>query len=249
MKNIYIIAGGPGDPDLLTLKGKKIIDQSDYIFMSERYLDRAMLKDIKGSCQILDSFSYSYDEKLALAKKAVAEGQRISFISMGDPSLYGMVGGLVDRFEKNGLDFEIVPGVSAAAASSAILKRGFTDLGVTNTSVYTSFTGGPEGREKLEKIARLDASVSIFMGTAHLAEIVDIFTSHRGPDTPIALIVKATWKDEEKILGNLSNIRAKLGQRDLKHGLILIGDFINRDYSYDLEREFARMKKKERRDQ
>ncbi|MDO5028574.1 MAG: SAM-dependent methyltransferase [Bacillota bacterium] len=247
MRNIYIIGGGPGDPDLISLKAKKIIEKSDYIFMSQRYLNGAMFENIKEDCRLLDSFDYSYDEKLDFAKKAVGNNKIVSFITMGDPALYGMVGGLVDRFEKNFLDFEIIPGINAALASSASLKRGFTGLGLTNTSVCTSFNNVEESKDQLEKIAALDCSVSIFMGLENLKDIVQIFLKHRRADTPMAIVSNASWDNEEVLLGNLSNIMEKFEIGERKNSLILIGDFLTAEYDYDLEKRFMEMKKKSAR--
>lgn len=245
MLNVYIIAGGPGDPELITLKGKKIIDISDYIFMSEKYLSKKMFSDIKPECVLLDNFEYTYDEKLEFIKNAISTNKIVSFITMGDPALYGMVSGLIDRLEKNDIDFEIIPGVNAALASSAILKRGLTGLGITNTSVCTSYNDYEKSKENLEKIADLDCSVSIFMAIQNLSEIVEIFSRYKSKETPVAIVSKATWKEEKIIKGTLSDITEKLAQEHIDNGLILIGDFLKIKYNYDLERSFKERKKRE----
>lgn len=136
MKNIYIIAGGPGDPELITVKSKNIINNSDFIFSSSKYIPEALFNNTKSSCVIFDTFSKNYDEKIELAKKAVNENKIISFVNMGDSFLYGMIGGLVDRLEKNHLDFEIIPGVSSLNASSAILKRFYWTRRYKYTCMY-----------------------------------------------------------------------------------------------------------------
>jgi precorrin-4 methylase len=245
MSRVYIIAGGPGDPELITLKAKKIIDTSDYIFTSERFINKKMFVDTKSSCRILDTFTYTYDEKLDYTKKAVAENKILSFITMGDPALYGMVGGLIDRFEKNDIAFEIIPGVNAAIASSAVLKRGLTGMGVTNTFVCTSYNNHDKSRKNLEKIAALGCTVSVFMGIDNLKEIIDIFAAYRSKQTPIAIVSNATWHNEKIIHGNLGNIMDIFNHDKVEGGLILIGDFLNKEYDYDLERQFIEMKKKE----
>jgi precorrin-4/cobalt-precorrin-4 C11-methyltransferase len=138
MTRVYIVAGGPGDPELVTLKGQRIIDSADIIFSSARFVSPEVFKNQKAGGKIYDNFAYSYDEKLQIIKEAVQAGKTTVFVTMGDPCLYGMIGGLGDRLEKAGIEYEIVPGVSAFNASAALIKRGMTGLGLSNTAVCTT---------------------------------------------------------------------------------------------------------------
>lgn len=243
--NVYIVSAGPGDPELITVKGQKIIEESDYIFQSSRYVQDEMLKDIKEDCQVFDNFQYSYDDKLSLAKKAQDENKILSFLAMGDPALYGMVGGLVDRFEKNSINYEIIPGVNSAFAASASLKKGFTGLGGTNTFICTSYKDLRQ-EDNIDRIANTDSTVAFFMSLNKLEEIVALFEKYRTSKTPVAIVSKASWHEEEIIEGNLEDIVEKYSNTDIEDGLIIIGDILDMDYDYDLERRFMEEKKKQK---
>lgn len=243
MKNIYIIAGGPGDAELITVKAKKIIDKSDYIFSSSKYINKDLYEDVKDSCQIFDSFSKDYDEKIDFVKNVVKEGKIISFVTMGDSFLYGMIGGLTDRLDKNNLDFEIIPGVSSLNASSAILKKGFTGLGTTNTLVCTTLKNDCNERNDIYSIAGLDATVVLFMAVSDIDVIVSIFKEFYGDDYPVSVISKATWDEEKVIVSNLKNIENEVKDANITDGLVILGEFLAKQYDYIMEREFEeRMK-------
>lgn len=245
MKNIYIIGGGPGDSDLITCKGKKIVDQSHYIFASSKFISNELFQNVKAECKIMDTFDFNYDQKLEFAKKAVAENKIISFITMGDPAFYGMVMGLIDRFEKNDLEFELVPGISAASASSSKLKRGLTSMGIASTVTFTSFNEVEKSSNELRLIAESKASVCIFMGIRNLKEVVEIFEEKRGADTPIAILSKVSWKEEKIIKGNMKNIITLTNKEGIEDGLILVGEFLEKEYDYELEKVFFERKRRE----
>lgn len=245
MKNVYIVAGGPGDPELITLKAKRLIDSADYIFTSKRFIAEEMLEDVKEGCQILNHFEYSYEDKLGLARKVYDQDKLLIFLSMGDPSVFGANRGLVDRLEKNNIDFEIVPGVGAFNAASARLKRCYTGLGITNTAICTSYKDVDQPREYLEQIASLGASVSLFMSVNKIDEISEIFMKYYPADTAVVLLSKITWEEERIVRGNLTNIAGRVKKAGVEDGLIVIGDFIDAEYDYELEEKFIERKKRD----
>lgn len=242
---VYIIAGGPGDPELITVKGQKIINKSDYIFQSSRFLSEKLFDNVDKSCKILDMFEYDYDDKLKLAKEAKENGKIISVVAMGDPALYGMVGGLIDRFEKNDIEFEIISGVNSAFASSAVLRRGFTGLGGTNTFICSSWKDTRDSKLP-EKIAQIDATVAFFMSISNLEEIVEIFLRYRPEDTAVAIVSKVSWQEEQVVRGSLKDIVEKHCRTNIEDGLIIIGDILDMEYDYEIERKFYERRRRER---
>lgn len=204
-----------------------------------------MFEDKKTKCQIYDTFQHSYEEKMDIIKEAVNKNEKIVFVTMGDPFIYGAIGGIIDRLEKANISFEIVPGVSAVNASSAILKRGMTGLGTSNTAICTSYKDVSNPIEYLEKIASLKASVALFMSVNKIEEICDVFMKHYSEDTAVVVISKATWVEEKIVRGSLKTIADDVQSNGVEEGLILIGDFIDREYDYILEKEFMERKKKE----
>ena len=246
MANVYIVAGGPGDPKLITLKGQILIDSADLIFTSYKFLPKEMFNKTKLNCKVYDTFEYNYEEKMEIIKEAVNRDEKVVFVNMGDPCLYGMIGGITDRLEKANIDYEIIPGVSAYNAATAIIKRGMTAMGVTNTAICTTYKDKENSQAYLEQIASLKASVALFMSVNKIGEICKIFMKHYPEDTPVVVISKATWEEEKIQKGNLKNIEEKLKKNNIEDGLILIGDFINREYDYELERKFMERKKMEK---
>ncbi len=243
MKNVYIVAGGPGDPELITVKGKKIIENADIIFTSFRFFPDKMFQGTKEGCIIYDNFKFSYGEKMVMIKEAVREGKIVAFVNMGDPCLYGMVQGLSDRLEKAMIDYEIVPGVSAFNASTAIMKRGMTGLGISNTAICTTCKDTSDIEGHLEKIASLQASVALFMSVEKISGVCKAFKNHYPPETPVVVISKASWPEQKIVQGDLHTIEDCLKKEKVQDGLILIGEFINKEYDYELERQFMERKK------
>lgn len=246
MANVYIVAGGPGDPKLITLKGQMLIDSADLIFTSYKFLPKEMFGKIKSNCRVYDTFEYNYREKMQMVKRAVARDEKVVFANMGDSCLYGMIGGITDRLEKAEINYEIIPGVSSYNAASAIIKRGMTGLGITNTAICTTYKDKNHSQAYLEKIASLKASVALFMSVSKISEVCKIFRKYYPEETPVVVISKATWEEEKIESGNLKNIEDKVKENNIKDGLILIGEFINKKYDYELEREFMERKKREK---
>ncbi len=245
MVNIYLIAGGPGDPELITLKGQRLIDSADFIFTSYKFLPKEMFGNVKSECKIYDTFEHNYEEKMDIIKSAVNLNKKLVFVNMGDPCLYGMVGGIIDRLEKLDIEYEIVPGVSAFNAASSIIKRGMTGLGISNTAICTTYKDKDNSTEYLEEIASLKASVALFMSVDKIARVCKVFRKHYPDDTPVVVVSKATWKEQKIARGNLKNIENKLKKNNIEDGLILIGDFIDKEYDYELERKFMERKRME----
>jgi precorrin-4/cobalt-precorrin-4 C11-methyltransferase len=231
----------------VTLKGQRIIDSADIIFSSARFVSPEVFKNQKEGGKIYDNFAYSYDEKLQIIKEAVRTGKTTVFVTMGDPCLYGMIGGLGDRLEKAGIEYEIVPGVSAFNASAALIKRGMTGLGLSNTAICTTLHDREDAEAYFDRIAALGASMALFMSVEALDRVVSVLKRHYPDDTAVAIVSKATWPDQKIAQGTLATIEGLVKQKNIADGLILVGEFIDKAYDYDLEREFMERKKKEGR--
>ncbi|WP_089609838.1 cobalt-precorrin-4/precorrin-4 C(11)-methyltransferase [Dehalobacterium formicoaceticum] len=242
---VFIVAGGPGDAELMTLKGQRIIDSADRIFFSTRFTPQEMFSNTKSSCKFYDSFAYSYDEKLQLVKEAVSKKQITAFVTMGDPCLYGMIGGLTDRFENEQIDYEVIPGVSSFNAATALLKRGMTGLGLPNTAICTTLRDREDGEEYFNLVAALGASLAIFMSVELLDRVIHVLKKYYPMTTPVVVICRATWPEQQIAQGNLLTISDLVSEQKITDGLILVGEFIDKEYDYVLEKEFTERKKKE----
>jgi precorrin-4/cobalt-precorrin-4 C11-methyltransferase len=245
MANVYIVAGGPGDPELITLKGKKTIDKADIIFSSTRFFPDEMFSGKKAGCTVFDQFEYSYEEKIEIVCSSVAQGKVVAFVTMGDPYLYGMTRGLGDRLDKAGIEYEIIPGVSAVNACCSIIKRSMTGIGVANTAVCTTYRDRPDSEEYLKSVASLKSSVALFMSVDRLDFVCDIFKTHYPISTPVVVISEATREKQKIVRGTLDSISGNAKKENVRDGLILIGEFIDKEYDYNLERRFLESKKRE----
>ena len=245
MAQVYIVAGGPGDPDLVTVKGRKIIENADIIFTSFRFFPTEMLAGKKADCTVLEHFDSTYDEKLEIIREGIRAGKTIAYVNMGDPCLYGMINGLTDRLEKAGIEYEIIPGVSAFNASCAILKKQMTGLGLPNTAVCGTHRDTPDAESYLKKIASLGASVALFMSVEEMALVCSSFLTYYPPGTPVAVVSKASQPNQKVVIGDLQSMPQRLKETDVNDGLILIGDFINKEFDYDIEKQFMQQKKAE----
>lgn len=245
MGKVYIVAGGPGDPDLITVKGQKIIKEADIIFTGKRFFEETMFAAKKKNCEVLEHFDTTYDEKLAIIKESIGQGKIVAFINMGDPCLYGMCDGLFDRLDKANIDYEVVPGVSAFNASCAIIKKQMTGLSTSNTAICTTYKDHDDAKAYLNQIAALGASVALFMSVDEIEEICEIFGKHYPQETPVVVVAEASRPAQKIIKGDLQSITGLIREANVDDGLILLGEFINKPYDYEIEKEFMEKRREE----
>jgi precorrin-4/cobalt-precorrin-4 C11-methyltransferase len=172
------------------------------------------------------------DQIVDLLKAAHDKGQDVARVHSGDPSLYGAIGEQIRRLRELNIPYEIVPGVTATAACAATLGCELTLPNISQTLILTRFaskTTMPEG-EQLADLARHRATMAIHLGVRHLARIVDELRPHYGGDCPIAVIYRASWPDEEKIVGTLDDIVGKVQTTSIERtALILVGRVLAAD--------------------
>ena len=165
MKRVYFIGAGPGDPELLTVKGKKLIDSADVIIYAGSLVNPAVYADKKQSAVVYNSAGMNLDQVIEVMLQAIADGLAVVRVHTGDPSLYGAIQEQMDILTENNIEFEVIPGVSSFTASAAAIKREFTLPGVTQTVICTRLEGRtpvPE-QEQLELLASHQASMAIFL--------------------------------------------------------------------------------------
>lgn len=235
MKNtVYLIGAGPGDPELITLKGKRLIDEADVIIYAGSLVNKEVLAGHKEDAAIYNSASMTLDEVIDVMTNGVNAGKKVVRVHTGDPAIYGAIREQMDRLEDAGIDFEVVPGVSSFTASASVLKKEFTLPDVSQTVICTRLEGRtpvPE-REQLESLAKHHASMAIFLSVQMIDEVVNRLLSGYESTTPIAVIQRATWDDQKVVLGTLETIADKVKEADItKTAQILVGDFLGDTYS------------------
>lgn len=230
---VSFIGAGPGDPELLTVKGKRLIDNADVIIYAGSLVNPQVLADAKRDALIYNSAGMTLEEVLAVIKEGEVAGKKVVRVHTGDPAIYGAHREQMDALDKMGISYEVIPGVSSFLAAAAALKKEYTLPGVSQTVILTRMEGRtsmPEG-EKLLDLARHRATMVIFLSVGMLEEMCATLRQAYGPDTPAAVVYKATWKDEKIVRGTLTNLAKKVEEAGIcKTALTVVGDFLGDDY-------------------
>ena len=234
MNIVYLVGAGPGDPELITVKGQRIVNEADIIIYAGSLVNKAIIGGHKSDAEIFNSASMTLDEVIAVIERGTKENKKIARVHTGDPSIYGAIREQMDRLDKLKIPFEVVPGVSSFVASAAALKKEFTLPDVSQTVILTRLEGRtpvPE-KEKLEDLASHQASMAIFLSVQMIDDVVRRLTTHYSPKTPVAVVQRATWDDQKIVLGTLENIAEKVkSEKITKTAQILVGDFLGDEYS------------------
>ncbi len=232
---IYFIGAGPGDPELITLKGRRLIDQADVIIFAGSLVNPAVLDGHKEDAVIHDSAYMDLDEVIEVMRMAEAEGKRVVRVHTGDPAIFGAHREQMDRLAALGIDFEVIPGVSSAFATAAALKAEYTMPSKSQTVIFTRMEGRtpmPEG-ERLEDLAAHHATMVIFLSIGFMDRMVEQLTAGGyEPTTPAAVVYKASWPDQKIVRGTLADIARKVEEAGItKTALTVVGDFLGDDYT------------------
>lgn len=226
---VIFIGGGPGDPELLTLKAYNIIKKADVIIYAGSLVNRDVLNSARDDCLIRNSASMNLDEILELMETSVAEDKLVARVHTGDPAIYGAIGEQIEGLKSKNIDFDIIPGVSSFFAAAAALETELTLPEVSQTVIITR----PEGRtpkpskEAISKLAEHQATMCIFLGVHMIEDVVNDLLTHYTLETPVAVVQKASWPDEKIVRGTLDNIASKVAESDIKKtAMIVVGDVL-----------------------
>lgn len=234
---VYFIGAGPGDPDLITVKGRDILAKSDVVIYAGSLVSSEHLKYCKEKVEIHNSASMTLKEVIEVVKKASYEGKLIVRLHTGDPSIYGAIKEQMDELDELNISYQVIPGVSSFTAAAASIKKEFTLPSISQTVILTRVEGRtpvPE-KEDLEVLAKTGASMALFLSVGMIDKVVDKLKKGYSKNVPIAVIQRATWEDEKVVIGTLDNISEKVKEANIrKTAQILVGDFINCSYDKSL---------------
>ena len=229
MTQVYFIGAGPGDPDLITVKGRKILERADMIIYAGSLVPEAVIACRKKDCVVHNSAGMSLEEIIAAIGDGVSRGMTVARVHTGDPSIYGAVREQADLLDRLSISYEIVPGVSSFTAAAAALKKEFTMPGVSQTVICTRIEGRTPvpDRESLDSLASHRASMSIFLSAHLIGPVVEKLRTHYPAGTPAAVVQRATWEDQKIVTGTLADIEEKVKKERIEStALILVGDFL-----------------------
>ena len=224
-KPIYFVGAGPGDVELITVKGRRLLDAADCIVYAGSLVNRKLLQGCDATLH--DSAAMDLDEIIEVMHAAWSRGEQVVRLHTGDPSIYGAIREQMERLDGLGVSYEVVPGVTSAAGAAAALKAELTLPEVSQTVIITRQEGRtpvPEG-ERLRDLAVHQATMMIFLSVSMLAQVVEEL--QRGgypPTTPIVVVERATWENEKIVRGTLSTICAAVeAEHIVKTAMICVG--------------------------
>lgn len=242
---VYFIGAGPGDVDLITVKGRNILETADVVIYAGSLVSPKHLKFCKDGCKFYNSASMTLDEVINVVKES--KDLLVVRLHTGDPSIYGAIKEQMDELEKFNIAYTVVPGVSSFTAAASVIKKEFTLPSVSQTVILTRVEGRtpvPE-KEDLEKLASIGASMALFLSVSMIDKVVEkLKRGYKRDDVPVAVVFRATWDDESYIIGTLNDIAQKVKDAGItKCAQILVGDFIDCDYEKSLlyDKSFSHM--------
>lgn len=227
---VIFIGAGPGDPDLITVKGRNAIEKADIIIYAGSLVNKDVLDVRKEDSVVYNSAVLNLDEIIEIIKEGINEGKVIARVHTGDPSIYGAIGEQIRELQNNDIEYEIIPGVSSVFGTASVLERELTLPEISQTVIITR----PEGRtpkpkeESIANLSRHEATMCIFLGVGMIEKVVDELLVGYNENTPIAVVKKATWDDQEIIEGTLNDIVEKVKSANItKTAMIIVGDVLN----------------------
>lgn len=233
MQKVYFIGAGPGDPELITIKGQRTVKEADVIIYAGSLVPREVIDCHKEGAEIYNSAGMSLDEVIDVTVKAVRGGKKVARVHTGDPAIYGAHREQMDLLDEHGIEYEVIPGVSSFLASAAVIKKEFTLPDVSQTVICTRMEGRtpvPE-KESLESLAKHRASMAIFLSVQMIDKVVEALSKSYPITTPVAVVQRATWPDQKIVIGTLENIEEKVKEAEInKTAQILVGDFLGNEY-------------------
>lgn len=231
---VFFVGAGPGDPELITVKGQRLLKSADVIIYAGSLVNPVLLDNAKPGAEIHNSASMTLDEVVAVMEQAVAMNKTVVRLHTGDPSIYGAIQEQMDALNKRDISYDVVPGVSSFLAAAAALKQEYTLPAVSQTVIITRLEGRtpvPE-REKLENLAAHHATMCIFL-SVHMAEdvVARLLEGGYEPATPVAIVQKASWPDQKIMRGTLATIAATVAAEGIdRTALIIVGDCLAAEY-------------------
>lgn len=233
---IHFVGAGSGAADLITVRGKKYLEKADVIIYAGSLVNPALLDDAKRGCQIYNSAKMTLEEVLEVMLQAEKEGKTTVRLHTGDPCLYGAIREQMDVLDEKGIAYDYCPGVSSFCGAASALNLEYTLPGVSQSVVITRMAGRtpvPE-KESIESFAAHHATMVVFLSAGMLDELSRrLIAGGYAPDTPAAIVYKATWEDEKSFVCTVETLAQTARENNItKTALMIIGD-VAAHHSYE----------------
>lgn len=231
---VYFVGAGPGAPDLITVRGQKLLQNADVIIYAGSLVNPELLKEAKDSCRIYNSACMTLEEVIEVMEEAEKEGFSTVRLHTGDPSLYGAVREQMDELKKREISFTICPGVSSFSGAAASLKVEYTLPGISQSVIISRTKGRTEvpEKEELKKLAVHQATMVLFLSSGLAEEVRSQLLEGGYPkDTPAAVVYKATWPEEEILYTTIDRLPQDMDRAGINRtALIVVGNILGEAY-------------------
>lgn len=228
---VLFVGAGPGDPELITVKGLKALQQAEVVVYAGSLVNPALLNECPAGCEVHDSAPLNLDQVLEILFAGCRADKKVVRLHTGDPCFYGAIQEQMEALDAAGIDYAVIPGVTATFAAAASLKQELTLPGVSQTLTLTRLAGRtpvPE-KEQLQRIAANGGTLCLYLSVGMMDLLVSnllaggVFTAA----TPVAVVYRASWPDEQTVEGTLADIAAKVEQAGIsRQALILVGEVL-----------------------
>ncbi len=254
---VYFIGAGPGAPDLITVRGLKLIEQCAVCMYAGSLVPEEIVAAAPDDAEVTDTAPLNLDEIIEMIRVAHEKGQDVARVHSGDPAIYGATAEQMRRLDKLDIDYEVVPGVPAFAGAAAKLKTELTLPEIAQTVIITrtgmKASSMPEG-EQLEVLGKSGATLAIHLSIRNLVYIREALEPYYGDDCPVVIAYRATWPDELYIKTTLAEMKEEVRKHKItRTALILVGpvlgevefrdsDLYNADYAHVLRNKGKKKK-------
>ncbi len=223
---VVFVGAGPGDPDLITVKGKNALESADLIIYAGSLVPRALLKWKREDALAVDSAPMNLDEIVEMIREAHGNKKRVVRLHTGDPSLYGAIFEQMRALEAHNISFEVIPGVTAAFAAAAAMGMEYTMPEVTQTLILTRISGRTPvpDQEALTLLASHRSSMAIYLSMAHVDRVQEILETHYGGNSICAVAYKVSHPDESIVFTRIDALVKTVQKENInRQALIIVG--------------------------
>jgi precorrin-4/cobalt-precorrin-4 C11-methyltransferase len=229
---VYFIGAGPGDPELLTLRGRRLIEHCPVCLYAGSLVPAEIIACAPPDAKVINTAELHLEQIIGHMAEAHAAGRDVARVHSGDPSLYGAIAEQMHRLDELGIPYEIVPGVSSFTAAAAALKLELTPAGANQTVILTRAagrTGLPEN-ESLAELARHRVGLVLFLSAAQVPAVVEALTPHYGAEAPAVIAYRVTWPDQVILRCTLATLADNMAAAKIcLTALILVGPMLEAD--------------------
>lgn len=228
---VHFVGAGPGAPDLITVRGQRLLEEADVIIYAGSLVNPKLLEYKKEGCQVYNSALMTLEEVLAVMEQAEKEGRTTVRLHTGDPCIYGAIREQMDELDAKGIVYDTCPGVSAFCGAASALNLEYTLPEVSQSVVITRMAGRtpvPE-KEEIAAWAAHQSTMVIFLSTGLLEELSrELIAGGYSEDTPAAIVYKATWEEEQKFICTVGTLAETARKHQItKTALMIIGDVVS----------------------